>query len=151
MAFVLTLLTGGFSVIQSILIKYWKIILTLVVVLALFLVHVHFVTEYGDAQFKKGVAATLAKMKTQVAARNTVNRVIEDRADAGITGYAIQKQKLDTIRHDAEEKSSEKIETVIGTVPMWNSEACSLTPAVIGERNAIRSLGPVSTTTGEVK
>lgn len=137
----LMLLTGlGFF--KSLLKKYWKFVLVIVAVLVLLFVHQHYVHAYGDAQFKRGVDATLTKIKTEVAKRNDVNRVVEERVDAGLNEYAAQKARQDEIRHAAEIKAQNKIADAVDSVPMWQSVECAVTPQVLIDRNAIRALGP---------
>lgn len=141
MAFVTGILGGGLAFLKWVF-KYWKFALLAVVLVVVFNIAKDQLHRYGEAQFKAGVEATLTKMKTEVSKRDVVNRAIEKRAEDGLNGFSVEKQKQDKVRHAAEDLSQANIETIIKTVPMWNAEICSITPTVMAERNAIRALGP---------
>ena len=151
MTLILSILMGGFGWLKSIIAKHWKIVLAIVVAVALYFVHQHYVHAYGEAQFKRGVDATLDKVKSEVAQRNTVNRAIEDRAQTGLDTFAADKSKQDAARQVEEQKAKDRITTTVDSVPMWKSQECAVTPQVLADRNAIRTLGPKGASTEETK
>ncbi len=142
MSLVLSILMGGFGWLKSIITKHWKIALAVAAAVIVFFYAQHKLHEYGEAQFKRGVDATLEKMKGEVAKRDTVNRAIEKRAQDGLDGFAADAEHKAEDRREAEAKAKEKIDTAVDSVPMWNSQECAVTPQVLADRNAIRALGP---------
>ncbi len=122
--------------------RYWKIALGLLIAALLFWGHWKLVNNYGEKQYQRGVAATLAKMKAEVASRNVVNREIEKRAADGLDGFAKRKEREDTERSTKEKKREDRVIAGVYTRPMLNSEDCSIPQQVLDDRNAIRELGP---------
>lgn len=122
--------------------RYWKIVLGLLIVALLFWGHWKLVNNYGEEQYQRGVDATLAKMKTEVKARNSVNREVEKRAADGLGDFAKRKEREDVERSKKEKAREDRVIAGVYAKPSLNSEECSIPPQVLDDRNAIRELGP---------
>jgi sensor histidine kinase regulating citrate/malate metabolism len=139
---VVSLLLVGLGSLKKFLFKHWKLVLIVVVAVGLVLTGRHYLHQYGERQFRRGVDATIVQMKKEVAKRNVVNRAVEQRTETGINDFAAAKVKQDEIRHAKEDKVEAKIAATVDSVPMWSSQECAVTSQVLADRNAIRALGP---------
>ena len=135
---ILTLLSMLFGIFK----KHWKIIVVMIIVIVAYLWHQKAVIDYGNTRFQQGVDVTLTKVKEQVEELNVQHRDKEQKLQSQIDDYAAKSDDADKKRNKKEEKIAERVDTMLKSVPMWNSEECSITPAILKERNAIRELGP---------
>lgn len=122
--------------------KYWKFIAIAIVIALLYMWHRGAVIEYGNERFQAGVDTTLVKVKEQVTELNKKHRKTEEGLQKQIDNFAEKQGKADKKRRDKEDKITQRVDVMLQSVPMWNSEECAITPAILSERNAIRELGP---------
>lgn len=125
--------------------KHWKVFVAIGILIAGYFYHQNAVVEYGNARFNEGSKATLVKVREQIALNNEANRLKEIELDNALADYSDKQKKLEKDRIAAEDKISQKIETLIQSDPRMATDQtsllrCSISNELLEERNKIRSL-----------
>lgn len=113
-------------------IKYWKIVLPVIIIIVEFFV-------VSNMYYNKGVNTERAKWEERIRVETEKNKKLTESIAASVANYGELAQKQDEARVEREVIHERKINTIIQEKPIYKD--CKTDTDVLGELNAIRSAG----------
>jgi len=113
-------------------IKYWKIVLPVVIIIVEFFV-------VSNVYYNKGVTEERTKWEKRIAIEGEKNRKLTESIAASVNNYGELARKQDQARVQKEVVHENNIRTIIQEKPVYKE--CKTDADVLKELNAIRSLG----------
>lgn len=113
-------------------IKYWKIVLPVIIIIVEFFV-------VSNIYYNKGVNTERAKWEERIRIEGEKNRKLTESIAASVANYGTLAQKQNDARVQREVIHENKINTIIQEKPVYKD--CKTDSDVLSELNAIRSAG----------